>query len=179
MSDTIASPDLAAAADVIEMAAGLVRSGIRQLVANGGPDVHQVLAYDLAHAAAQVETARALLDYGVKGEHEAGIACAFTADMLHDLISRIIGREALWGVEMASIRGAGEFLATFRAPEFVASLAESPGPNHLDDDMEMVGSTFRSFAEKVIRTKAEHVHRHNDDVPEEIITGLEIGRAHV
>ena len=172
MSDTIASPDLAAAADVIEMAAGLVRSGIRQLVANGGPDVHQVLAYDLAHAAAQVETARALLDYGVKGEHEAGIACAFTADMLHDLISRIIGREALWGVEMASIRGAGEFLATFRAPEFVASLAESPGPNHLDDDMEMVGSTFRSFAEKVIRTKAEHVHRHNDDVPEEIITGL-------
>ena len=46
MSDTIASPDLAAAADVIEMAAGLVRSGVKQLVANGGPDVHQVLAYE-------------------------------------------------------------------------------------------------------------------------------------
>ena len=44
---TLPAPDLASAADVIETAAGLVRSGIRQLVANGGPDVNQVLAYDL------------------------------------------------------------------------------------------------------------------------------------
>lgn len=101
------APDLAAAADVIETAAGLVRSGIRQLVANGGPDAQQLLAYDLAHAAAQVETARALLDYGVKGEREALITCAFTADMLHDLISRIIGREDSWGVQMASVRDSG------------------------------------------------------------------------
>ena len=86
MSATLPTPDLVTAADVIEMAAGLVRSGVRQLAANGGPDTQQVLAYDLAHAAAQVETARALLDYGSKGDTEARITCAFTADMLHDLI---------------------------------------------------------------------------------------------
>jgi (2S)-methylsuccinyl-CoA dehydrogenase len=73
---------------------------------------------------------------------------------------------------MSGIKGAGEFLATYRDPAFVASLASQSGPNHLDDEMEMVGDTFRSFAEKVIKTQAEHVHRHNADVPEEIVQGL-------
>ena len=36
----------------------------------------------------------------------------------------------------------------------------------------MVQDTFRSFADKVIAPHAEHVHRTNGDVPEEIITGL-------
>jgi (2S)-methylsuccinyl-CoA dehydrogenase len=42
--------------------------------------------------------------------------------------------------------------------------------------MEMVQDTFRSFAANVIAPHAEHVHRTNGDVPEEIVTGLaEIG----
>jgi (2S)-methylsuccinyl-CoA dehydrogenase len=36
----------------------------------------------------------------------------------------------------------------------------------------MVQDTFRSFADKVIAPRAEHVHRYNEDVPEEIISGL-------
>jgi (2S)-methylsuccinyl-CoA dehydrogenase len=166
------APDLAAAADVIELAGNVVGKAVRHLAANGGPDAHQVLAYDLAHAAAQVETARALLDYGVKGDIEARITCAFTADMAHDLISRLCGRETMWGLEPAPMRSAHPFLDQYRTPEFIASLAETQGPRHLDDEMEMVGSTFRSFAEKVIKPQAEHVHRHNADVPEEIVTGL-------
>ena len=59
----------------------------------GGPDANQVLAYDLAHAASAAATARALLDYGAKGDIEAAIACAFAADMVHDLITRLAGRE--------------------------------------------------------------------------------------
>jgi (2S)-methylsuccinyl-CoA dehydrogenase len=172
MSDTLPAPDLTAAADVIELAGSIVGKGVRHLAANGGPDVHQVLAYDLAHASAQVETARALLDYGGKGDVEARITCAFTADMVHDLITRIAGREAMWGIPAAPLRDAHPFLEMYRTPEFVASLAQTPGPRHLQDDMEMVADTFRSFAEKVIRPQAEHVHRHNADVPEEIITGL-------
>jgi (2S)-methylsuccinyl-CoA dehydrogenase len=166
------APDLAAAADVIELAGSVVGKAVRHLATNGGPDVHQVLAYDLAHAAAQVETARALLDYGVKGDIEARITCAFTADMTHDLISRLCGRETMWGLEPAPLRAAHPFLDQYRTPEFIASLAETQGPRHLNDEMEMVGSTFRSFAEKVIKPQAEHVHRHNADVPEEIVQGL-------
>jgi (2S)-methylsuccinyl-CoA dehydrogenase len=172
MSDTLPAPDLAAAADVIELASSVVGKAVRHLAANGGPDAHQVLAYDLAHAAAQVETARALLDYGVKGDVEARITCAFTADMVHDLISRLCGRETMWGLDPAPMRTAHPFLDTYRTPEFVASLAETPGPRHLDDEFEMVADAFRAFAEKVIKPHAEHVHRRNDDVPEEIVTGL-------
>lgn len=141
---------------------------IRHLAANGGPDRHQTLAYDLAHAAAQVETARSLLDYGGKGEVEAKITCAFTADMVHDLISRLAGREALWGLEVAPLKSAHPFLATYRDPAFIASLANTAGPRHLDSEFEMVQDTFRSFADNEIKPRAEHVHRYNEDVPEEI-----------
>ena len=169
---TLATPDLAAAAEVIALADSVVAMGVQTLHAGGGPDANQVLAYDLAHAAAQVGTAQALLGYGAKGDLEARLTCAFTADMVHDLITRIAGREALWGVPIAPRKNAHPFLETFRTPEYVASLATTPGPRHLDDDMEMVADTFRSFAEKVIKPQAEHVHRHNADVPEEIVQGL-------
>src|SRR4029078_1929237 len=46
------------------------------------------------------------------------------------------------------------------------------GPTHPSDDFELVGETFRRFAEDKIRPVAEHVHRTNADVPEEIISGL-------
>ena len=40
------------------------------------------------------------------------------------------------------------------------------------DDFELVADTFRRFADDKIRPVAEHVHRTNADVPEEIIAGL-------
>lgn len=166
------TPDLAAASAVIDLASGVVATGVKTLAANGGPDVQQVLAYDLAHAAAQVETARALLEYGAKGDVEARITCAFTADMAHDVMSRLAGREADWGSQPGALNGALPFMSSFRDPEFLASLAETQGLRHRDGEMEMVGDTFRSFAEKVIKPHAEHVHRTNDDVPEEIVQGL-------
>ena len=166
------APDLQAANQVIQLAESVLDTAIRHLAAAGGPDVHQVVAYDIAHAASALATARALMDYGAKGDVEASITCAFTADMAHDLIGRLIGREREWGVEVAPMRAAHEFLETFRAPAFLASLATLAGPRHLLDDYEMVQDTFRSFADKVIAPRAEHVHRANADVPEEIIAGL-------
>jgi (2S)-methylsuccinyl-CoA dehydrogenase len=172
MTAALPAPDLQAAADVIDLAQRVVGKGVRHLAETGGPDVHQVVAYDLAHAAAGVETARSLLDYGAKGDTEAKITCAFAADMVHDLITKIAGREHLWGLDTAPLREAHPFLATYRDPAFVASLAMTPGPRHLDDDFEMVQDTFRAFAENEIAPRAEHVHRTNGDVPEEIIAGL-------
>jgi (2S)-methylsuccinyl-CoA dehydrogenase len=166
------TPDIQTAADVIDLASRAVGTGLRRLSESGGADVHQVLAYDLAHAASAVETARSLLDYGAKGTHEGLITCAYTADMVHDLMSKLIGREDSWGLEPGALDAARPFISTYRDPEFVASLADVAGPRHLDDDFEMVQDTFRSFAEKVIAPRAEHVHRYNEDVPEDIISGL-------
>ncbi len=172
MSGTTVQPDLRTAADVIDLASRTVGKALRSLAESGGADVHQVLAYDLAHAASAVETARSLLDYGAKGTREGLITCAFTADMVHDLATKILGREGLWGLEANALAPAAPFMVTYRDPEFLASLADSQGPRHLDPDFEMVQDTFRSFADKVIAPRAEHVHRHNDDVPEDIISGL-------
>ena len=173
---TLAENDLSAAAEALALVDGVVAAGARHVADTGGPDAGQVVAYDLAHAASAAATARALLDYGAKGEVEGRIACAFTADVVHDLITRLAGREPLWGVETAPLREAHPFLERFRDPDFVAALAETAGPRHLDADMELVQDTFRSFAANVVAPHAEHVHRANADVPEEIIAGLaEIG----
>jgi (2S)-methylsuccinyl-CoA dehydrogenase len=167
-----ARPDLAAASELVAAADGVIAGGVAALRDAGGPDVNQVLAYDLAHAAAAVATARVLLDYGAKGDLEAAITCAFAADVVHDLVGRVIGREQLWNADRQVFEALVPALATYRDPEFLAGLAETPGPRHLDDDMDMVQDTFRAFAANIVAPHAEEVHRTNGDVPERIITGL-------
>ena len=165
-------PDLTAAATVVDVARDVVNAGARRLTTVGGPDASQVLAYDLAHAAAGVETARSMLDYGAKGDTEAAFSCAFVADVVHDLAGRLEGREALWGLGPAPLAGARDFLVAYRDPEFLAGLAAVDSPRHLDEDFELVQDTFRRFADEKIAPAAEHVHRTNGDVPEDIISGL-------
>jgi (2S)-methylsuccinyl-CoA dehydrogenase len=171
-SASLPSPDLDAAADAVAVAKSVVDSGVAALAAAGGPDQAQVLAYDLAHAAAAVRTAEAVLGYGAQGDTEAQIACAFAADALADLAARVVGREALWGIAPDWMAPAASFVSTFRQPEFLASLAETEGPRHLDPDFELVRETFHRFAEEQIRPRAEHIHRENTDIPEEIIEGM-------
>ena len=172
----MAAPDLNAAAHAVEPAKAVTDGAARHLAALGDIDDRQVVAYDLAHASAAVENARAILDYGAKGEVEARMACAFVADAVYDLSTRILGREAEWGTTPDALDGTREFLATYRSPEYLASLAGEQGPRHLDGDFEMVQDTFRRFAEDEVRPVAEHVHRNNEDIPEKIIEGLaEIG----
>jgi (2S)-methylsuccinyl-CoA dehydrogenase len=167
-----ATKDLTHAANVIEGVAALLRRAVKHLADNGGPDAQQTLAYDLAHASAALETARSLLDYGAKGALEATITCAFVADMVHDIGSRMFGRVSMWGVGTNELDTYASFVTVYRSPEVLAALATTPGPRHLDDDYEMVQDTFRSFGKKVIGKHAEHVHRENGDVPEEVISGL-------
>ncbi|KAA0233690.1 MAG: acyl-CoA dehydrogenase [Actinobacteria bacterium] len=168
--------DLTAAAAVVDTAQGVIDAGTTSLAELSDLDDNQVLAYDLAHAAAGVRTARTLLDYGARGDTEAAIACAFVADAVHDLATKVFGREAEWGVTADALDATRGFLATYRSVGFLAGLAGDDGPRHLDDDFEMVQDTFRRFAEEKIRPIAEEVHRHNLDIPEEVISGLaEIG----
>lgn len=171
-TEPLPSPDLAAAADAIAVAQAVVDAGISAMAAAGGPDEVQVLAYDVAHAAAAVRTADAVLAYGTQGDVEARIACAFTADALADLASRTVGRSKEWGIGADWLAPAEQFVATYRGPDFLASLAEQQGPRHLDADFELVRETFHRFAEDKVRPHAEHVHRANGDIPEEVIEGL-------
>jgi (2S)-methylsuccinyl-CoA dehydrogenase len=169
--------DLASAASALDVADAAVRTALSQVAARSTADDAQVLAYDLAHAAAALATARNLLDYGAKGDTEAAMACLFAADAVHEVAGKAFGREAAWGIEANTFDAVRSFCATYRSPQFLAEVAAlGAGPRHLDDDFEMVQDTFRRFAEDKIRPVAEHLHRENADIPEEIITGLaEIG----
>ena len=165
------APDLAAAASALDLAQTVVDAAAARIAAAGSIDDHQVLAYDLAHAASAVAMAKGLLAYGAKGDIEGRITVAFVADVVGDLAGKIYGDEANWGVEIGALDGAREFIGTYRAAEFLASITEE-GPRHLDDDFEMVQDTFRRFAEQKLMPIAEHIHRTNGDIPEEIIEGL-------
>ncbi len=165
------APDLAAAATVIDLAQRVVDTSTAKLAAAASIDDHQVLAYDLAHAASAVATAKGLLDYGAKGDLEGRITCAFVADAVADLAAKIFGQEANWSVEVGALDGARSFIGTYKAAEFLAGITE-PGPRHLDGDFEMVQDTFRRFADQKLAPIAEHIHRENGDIPEEIIEGL-------
>ena len=164
--------DLTAAAAAVETASAVVQAAARHLAANGGVDANQVVAYDLAHATSGVESARAMLEYGPLGDTEAKLTCAFVADAVHDLATKVLGREAAWGLDHGALRDAADFVTAYRDPAFLASLAGEEGPRHLDQDFELVRDTFKRFAEDQIRPHAEHVHRTNADVPESIIAGL-------
>jgi (2S)-methylsuccinyl-CoA dehydrogenase len=166
------SPDLTAAADAVEIARGVVDRGVRALAAAGGPDAAQVLAYDVAHAASANATAAALLEYGAHGDVEASITCAFVAEAIADLAARLFGREDQWGVEPGALDRTRELVAAWREPSVLAALATETGPRHLDGDFELVQDAFRRFADEKLKPVAEHIHRHNADIPEDIISGL-------
>src|SRR5579862_3978521 len=118
-----AAPDLAAAKSVLDIAHEVVVKATSTLAARGSIDDQQVVAYDLAHAAAAVGTGRAMLSYGEKGGVEAAMACAFVADAVADLAAKLYGREADWGVDTGALDEARGFVATYRAPAFLAGLA--------------------------------------------------------
>jgi (2S)-methylsuccinyl-CoA dehydrogenase len=178
--------ELRAASAAVDLARSVVDTAARALAersSEGGKvsvpmlDRHQVVAYDLAHAAAAVEGSRVMCEYGQHGEVESLLARAYVADALHDVATRALGRSGEWAVAPDALAGATDFVAAHRAPEFLESLADQcvkhgTGPTHLSDDFELVAETFRRFAEDKIRPVAEHVHRTNADVPEEIIAGL-------
>jgi (2S)-methylsuccinyl-CoA dehydrogenase len=183
----MSADQLQGARAAVDAAAGVVDRAVRHLAElasdDGGKisverlDGHQAVAYDLAHAAAAVEGSKVMWEYAAHGEIESMLARAYVADAIADVTARMIGRGDEWGVDPSALSPAAEFVAAHRAPAFLADLGEQcakqgSGPTHLSDDFELVAETFRRFAEDKIKPVAEHVHRTNGDVPEEVITGL-------
>lgn len=165
-------PDLKAAANTIDAADKLVATAAHRLASTGSVDSDQVLAYDLAHVASAAETARAMLAYGAKGEVEARLTCVFVADMAAETMARLWGRHQVWGVDSDPFLPVADFVAAWRDPKALSDLAYEDGPRHLDSDLELVEETFRRFANDKVVPIAEHIHRTNADIPEDLISGL-------
>ncbi|HCB37051.1 MAG TPA: acyl-CoA dehydrogenase [Acidimicrobiaceae bacterium] len=160
------------AAAALAVAAGVLDVAVVRSRTLDDADAHQCFLYDLAHTASALEIARALVDYGRAGPTEARLACAFLADALGEFAARLFGREAAWGAERDALDACHDFVAVCRHPDFVAGLADLDAPRHLDDDFELVAETFRRFAQDKIAPAAEHIHRADADIPDDIIDGL-------
>jgi (2S)-methylsuccinyl-CoA dehydrogenase len=166
------TPNLATALQLIDEAQTVIDGGLRELADHGGIEKQQTLAYDIAHASSAIATARACLDYAAMGELEAALSAAFLALALSDLATRILGRENLWGVQSDWFKPFANYVNEFRDPAVLSTIAETPGPKHLDEEFQMVADMFHRFAEEQVRPHAEDVHRTNGDIPESIISGL-------
>src|SRR5262245_50994239 len=106
------APDLDAARTAVDVAAAVVERACSELARRSAADgrvsvtrldEHQVLAYDLAHAASAVAGSRVMLDYGARGEYEALLATAFVSDAIWDLGARVATRHDEWGSEPSAL----------------------------------------------------------------------------
>ena len=111
------------------------------------------------------------------------LAGAFVADAVADVAGRIVGSRGDVGCRSADAAQARARLRRRRTARPSSSsrsrhASRSDGHRlpHLSDEFELVRETFHRFAEDKIRPVAEHVHRANADIPEDVIAGLaEIG----
>lgn len=132
----------------------------------------QEMLYALSHAAAGLSMVPTALRYGEQGGVEERLALIFVGRVLADLGGMLWSQHDQWGLEADPMNGAEPFVAAATGPEFVAAAADTPGPTHLSDDLQQVAETFRRFALDRIAPHAENIHRHDLDVPLDIIKGV-------
>ncbi len=137
-------------------------------------ETHQEAAYHLAFMAAETEAVRAL---GAASAREAGsVDVVAVAELVASILDRMAGRPGLNPID-----GRGrleEVVAAGRHPDLLAAAAATLARSGIDDrndlpsELALVAETFGRFADEVIAPTAEAVHRHNLDVPDDVITGL-------
>jgi (2S)-methylsuccinyl-CoA dehydrogenase len=125
------------------------RSALKPAVEKDGLDAHQVEANELAWALTRTQAAEATRDWA-----------AATGDSLAGLMADAAETDAMaagsaLGPELAGVASA------YRAVEDLGLGAEH----------RLLRATFRDFAEREIRPRAEDIHRDDMDIPEEVIKG--------
>ena len=134
-----------------------LRDQVRDLVADGGIDAHQVAASELAWAVARAEAAEAAREWAQRTGDELAGEIAGAAE--HEALAALVGEPARGVIEESErLRR----IARLQRP--VEDLGDS-------DEHRLLRATFRDFARKEISPRAQAVHRQNLDVPEEIIKG--------
>jgi len=134
-----------------------LRAGVARLVAEDGPEAHQVAANHLAWAVARAEAARACQEWA-----------ASAADPLAGQVAGVAESEAL-----AFAVGGSTELHALGADRLAAIHAghhplEDAGAS---DEHRLLRASLREFAQRELRPRAQAVHRGDLDVPEEVIQG--------
>lgn len=116
---------------------------------------------------------------------EERLALAWTAEAVQNTRTRLTGHPGDFGLERAFLGqtvdapAVLDFLEAQLSADNQAGLGDliraqqgSLGSRLLPPDAEMMRQTFRKFADEVVKPRAEHIHRHDADVPDDILGAL-------
>jgi (2S)-methylsuccinyl-CoA dehydrogenase len=152
-------------------------------------DSNQLVFYQLSWMTSEQRIAEHYIKYAWNeslgtGEMEKLMALTFAAETIQHIRSELIQRPAEYTTTTAHIQSAlfseeiNSFIAENTTIERYSAITDlisqngHIGPYGLSDDHETFRDTFKKFAEDVVMPHAEHTHRHDETIPEEIIQGL-------
>jgi (2S)-methylsuccinyl-CoA dehydrogenase len=189
---------LAAVRSVVDTMANSLKG---RCVANGkfsaaALDENQLIAFELAHSAAGVAAAHhaqkhaqlARLARPTTDERptiEESLANLFLAEAVADLRRRVADREQEFGltagllartIDQAEVR---TFCATWLSSSSLSAIGArvrnkdgATGARLLEEEHELMRTTFRDFARHSVEPYAEEIHREDSLIPDEILTPL-------
>ena len=192
---TMGGIDLAGVERVIATMDEVVREALavaaKRTDGGKGIDAEQVHVERLAYAATEVRAARDLLTYAnaVAASQPdptiTAMAGVFTGEVATKLRAQIEAHPDAFGIgdeRLHATLGSAEIRRLVRAATADATVAaigrhviEQRGANHswLADEMAvMTRDSVRQFAEAEVLPIAEHIHRHDDLVPDELIAKM-------
>ncbi|MEQ9366611.1 MAG: acyl-CoA dehydrogenase family protein, partial [Leptospirales bacterium] len=150
-------------------------------------DENQYVHYNLAWHTAEANIATFFVNHAFdastgSGELEQDIAYLFAGEAFNKLRGEAAGRQTEYGVSDARIaelfspemnqlvQDACSYTRYNKVADQV--LEGNYGAHALGEDHLMMRDTFRQFAEEQVMPRAEHIHRNDEDIPDEIIGGL-------
>src|ERR1041385_3254658 len=152
------STALARPLERLQRALQALRANVGDLIPDADIDSNQAAANELAWAVARSEAAVATAEWAEVTGNQLAIDIAEAA--IIDAYSAIVGRAAQDAIRDAAILE--RIQANYRPVEELGA----------SDDQRLLRQTFRDFARREIRPRADQIHRENLDVPEEILRGL-------
>lgn len=153
-------------------------------------DQYQLVSYELALCWAECTAARFCLDHAARlaGEQSdsafvTDLATTFCADSVTQSSARLRARPADFGLTESDIAdvvsGAEHFLSTQLAAQNLERVGEAVlqrdgdlGADLLSEHHGMMRDTFARFSDEVVAPLAESIHRHDLDIPDEILEPL-------
>ena len=156
--------NLDTASDLIERAQAVIDGALRQLATRGG-DRPATDARLRPRPRLERDRDRAGVPLLRRQGRDGSLArAAFLALALSDLATRVLGRESLWGVSAQWYEPFASFVATYRDPTFLATLAETPGSapprRGLPDGRRHVPPFRRGAGSSPRRARAPHQRGH-------------------
>ncbi|MFK8049701.1 MAG: acyl-CoA dehydrogenase family protein [Halioglobus sp.] len=151
-------------------------------------DAYQKVSYELAFCAAEIEASKILLKYAdsvhTQDQLTGQMSLAFCAENVRTVWQRLLAHASEAGLSdsrLLTLMG-GEPMANFLAEHGGVAQYAALGeqllqrdsahlPSGLGEEKDMIRDAFARFTEEVVMPRAEHIHRFDTDIPDEIITG--------